>query len=138
MRTVRTEPTPQTIGQHLRAVRQKRGLLQRELARELGVTDSTVVHWERGTTAPLPKDGPGIVAFLGYLPLPMATLGEKLYAVRFANGWTQAEAGAACGVSEDGWRAWEGGATPMPAKLSLLSDLIVRSKLFSLRSYDQS
>ena len=100
---------PTTIGEHLRTVRQKRGLLQREVAIELGVTDSTVVHWELGTTAPLPKDGPGIVAFLGYLPLPMATPGEKLYAVRFANGWTQSEAGRQAGVGEDAWRDAEGG-----------------------------
>ena len=109
VRTVRTEPVPQTVGEHLRAVRRRRVLLQRELAIQLGVTESTVVHWERGTTVPQPKDGPAIVTFLGHLPLPTETLAERLYAVRFANGWTQAEAARQAGIGEDAWRDAEGG-----------------------------
>ncbi len=109
VRTVRTKPVPQTIGEHVRAVRLKRGLLQRELAIRLAVTESTVVHWERGATVPQPKDGPVIVSFLGYLPLPTVTLAERLYAVRFVQGWTQAEAARQAGFGEDAWRDAEGG-----------------------------
>ena len=92
-------------------------MLQREVAEKLGLTTSTIVNWEQGKTTPLPKDGPKVVAFLGYLPLPTVTLAEQLFAVRFVNGWTQGEAGAACGISEDSWSAYEGGKTPAAGKV---------------------
>lgn len=115
---------PSTVGEHIRSVRRERGLRQVDVAVLLGVTPVTVLHWERNATAPTPKDGPSIVAFLAYLPLPITTLAEQLYAVRFVNGWTQAEAATASGVSEDGWRAWEGGATPTRGKRALLENVV--------------
>ena len=102
---------PAHVGEHLKQARLKRGLLQREIAEMLGVTAWTVLHWEAGKTTPLPKDGPAIVRFLGYLPLPTATLAEQLYAVRFAGGLTQGQAAASHGVGEDGWRDAEMGRT---------------------------
>ena len=112
-----TRPVPVTVGEHIKEARITRGLLQREVAELLGVAAATVANWENGKTDPLPKDGPKIVQFLGYLPLPVDTLAEQLMALRFMNGWTQAQAGAACGVSEDSWATYEGGSTPASSTL---------------------
>lgn len=103
----RLRPVPKSIGEHLKEERLRRGLLQRQVAELVGVTEDTVLNWERGHNQPRPKDGPGIVRFLGFLPLPTLTVAERLYAIRFANGWTQAQAAHVAGVSEDLWQAGE-------------------------------
>lgn len=103
-----------------------RGLLQREVAALLSVSPWTVLNWETAATTPQTNDGPAIVRFLGFLPLLTKTLAEKLYAVRFVNGWTQAQAGQAAGVSEDGWSVWEAGAAPTKRVLDRLRPMLAR------------
>lgn len=41
-----------TLGQRIRKARLERGLYQRDLAKELGVDEMTIVNWERGKTVP--------------------------------------------------------------------------------------
>jgi transcriptional regulator with XRE-family HTH domain len=118
--------TPTTVGDHLRIVRLKRRLLQRHVAATIGVCVATVIHWETGDTQPTPQDGPGIVRFLGYLPLPTTTVAEQMYAIRFQHGWNQEQAAEAAGVSEDGWRAWESGSKPTHRSLARLEPLLKR------------
>jgi len=102
-------PAPSTMGEHLRRVRLERGLRQVDLAEILQVTPSTVVHWEQGATAPQPRDGPAIAAFLGYLPQMGEGLPGEMVRFRFAKGLTQRQAGALAGVSEDTWQKGETG-----------------------------
>jgi transcriptional regulator with XRE-family HTH domain len=111
---------PSTLGEHLRRVRLERGLRQVDLAEILQVTPSTVVHWEQGSTSPLPSDGPVIATFLGHLPAMGNGLSGRMLRFRFAKGLTQRAAAELAGVSEDGWRAWEGGAAPTAKKLALV------------------
>jgi DNA-binding XRE family transcriptional regulator len=84
----RTKP-PQTLGEHIRAVRNKRGLTQTEAAPLLGVIPATLLHWEKGqTTAPITAM-PGIVRFLGYDPSPIPdapSLGGRMAAYRRTHG----------------------------------------------------
>ena len=44
------------LGAELRAARKAAGLSQRAVAEQLGVHQTTLVHWERGTHAPSPGD----------------------------------------------------------------------------------
>ena len=44
------------------------GLLQREIAARLGVTESTVTNWELNRTSPKIRFLPSIIALLGYDP----------------------------------------------------------------------
>ena len=97
----------------------------KEVAILIGVVSETVANWETGATVPQPKDGPGIVSFLGLLPLPTETLAQRLYAVRFMSGWTQEQAADACGVSEDGWQVWERGETPSKQTLAVLDHFVI-------------
>jgi transcriptional regulator with XRE-family HTH domain len=58
---------PRTIGDHIRRRRIDLGLLQAEVAGEIGVTESTVWNWEHGTEPELIHI-PAVLSFLGYVP----------------------------------------------------------------------
>lgn len=111
-----------TVGDHLQRARLMRGLLQKEVAEALGVSPYTVLHWEASETQPGPRDGPKIVAWLGYLPMPTETLPEQLYAIRFVNGWTQRQLAQALGVGEDAAREVEGGRRLSPWTMRRVED----------------
>jgi transcriptional regulator with XRE-family HTH domain len=76
-----------TPGDHLKRRRIGLCLLQRELAKELGVSEWMLRHWERNTTAPAIGFVPRIVAFLGYDPHPVPKfLPDRLLAARRQQG----------------------------------------------------
>jgi transcriptional regulator with XRE-family HTH domain len=58
---------PRTLGEHIRKRRLDLGLHQSEIARQIGVTESTVWNWEHGTEPELIHI-PAVLAFLGYVP----------------------------------------------------------------------
>ncbi|WP_157039893.1 helix-turn-helix domain-containing protein [Pelobacter propionicus] len=68
---------PITIGDHIRKRRMDLGLLQREVAEIVGVTESSVWNWEHGTEPEL-QYNPKIINFLGYAPFdcPDDTVGR--------------------------------------------------------------
>jgi len=88
-----------------------RGLLQRDVARVVGVDKWTVLNWERGKTQPVVRYYPAIIAFLGYNPLPAAgeTFPERLKAARRAQGMSWKRLAAYLGVWETTVRDWENG-----------------------------
>jgi DNA-binding transcriptional regulator YiaG len=57
-----------TLGDHLRKRRLDFGLLQREVAKSLGVRVKTLRNWERGKTAPQRRFLPRSFGFLGADP----------------------------------------------------------------------
>ncbi len=57
-----------TVGDHLKKVRLLRGLIRRETAEALGVSEETIESWETGKTAPRASRWERIVCFLGYDP----------------------------------------------------------------------
>lgn len=62
--------SPQTIGEHLWWRRTDLGLCQKDVARQIGVSQFTIINWESGETTPAVRFGPKVVDFLGYDPLP--------------------------------------------------------------------
>ncbi|MBV8799005.1 MAG: helix-turn-helix domain-containing protein, partial [Alphaproteobacteria bacterium] len=75
--------TPETLGQHLRRRRIQAGLLQREVAVQLGAGVYTYLLWERDRTMPRSGYYPAIFDFLGYDPFPAArSLAEEIRAKR--------------------------------------------------------
>jgi transposase InsO family protein len=80
----------QTIGDHLRARRLDLGLLQKEVAEQLGVSQASVLSWEKNCLSPDFTFLPAVIRFLGFDPRPEGeTLGEKLYRARTAQGIPQ-------------------------------------------------
>jgi transcriptional regulator with XRE-family HTH domain len=71
------------MGDHLRKARLDRGLLQKDVARQIGVAETTVHNWERSRTAPSIRLVPALFKFLGYVPyLEPASLSERLIRCR--------------------------------------------------------
>jgi transcriptional regulator with XRE-family HTH domain len=79
-----------TIGDHLRKRRLDLGLLQRDVAAQLGVNQCSVTNWELNDTEPELRFLPAIVRFLGYGPWAIdGSIGEGLLACRQERGLTQ-------------------------------------------------
>ena len=80
-----------TLGDHLRKRRLDLGLLQQEVAAQLGVTEATIVNWELNHTSPEIRFIPRIIAFLGYDPnsAPPGSLGERPVLYRRRSGFSQ-------------------------------------------------
>ncbi|MBI2618779.1 MAG: transcriptional regulator [Ignavibacteriales bacterium] len=74
--------------------------LQKDVARVIGVDETTVYNWERGYTSPTLRYVPRILDFLGYDPAPAEprTLGEKLLKYRKDRGITQKELARRIGI----------------------------------------
>lgn len=75
-------------------------LLQKDLARMIGVDETTVYNWERGYTRPPLRYMPKIFEFLGYDPAANEprNLGEKLLKYRRDRGMTQKELARRIGI----------------------------------------
>lgn len=71
---------PKNIGEHLKKRRLDLGLLQIEVAKIIGVTESTIWNWEHGTDPEL-RYIPKIIEFLGYVPFecPENPIGRLKY-----------------------------------------------------------
>jgi len=94
----------------MRRKRLKMGLMQKEVADQLGVNSWTILNWEKGHTEPPMASIPAILQFLGYDPFPVATtLPQRLLAKRREMGWSIKEAAEAVGVDPGTWGNWEYG-----------------------------
>ncbi len=89
---IRVPNPPRTLGEHLLVTRYERGLRQQDAAREIGVDEFTLLNWENGKTSPALRHRPSIYRWLGYCPVSPrpATLGERLFAWRIQQGFSQA------------------------------------------------
>jgi transcriptional regulator with XRE-family HTH domain len=84
---------PAALGDHIRTLRQQRGLTASELAAKLGAAKSVLLRWETQPTPPACSPATiELVKFLGFMPFPMNTAEEQLYAMRALNGWSQEQA----------------------------------------------
>lgn len=103
--------SPRTLGEHLRAQRLDRGLMQREVARTLGVDPETLRNWETGKHEPAVRHYPAVFAFLGFDPRPAPqTLAGRLRRARERLGLSQRELGRRLGLDESTIQEWEAGA----------------------------
>ena len=100
----------ETLGAHVRKVRLDRGLRQGQVARDLGVSVSTVVNWETNHTRVATRSMPQVVAFLGYNPdgeFESDHLGERIRALRERQGLSQVALAAKLGLNASTVVAWE-------------------------------
>jgi len=100
-----------TLGDHLRKRRLDLGLLQREVAEDLGVTESTIWNWEANYSYPQLRFIPGIIDFLGYDldSTPTSSLGERILAYHRVMGTGQKELAHRLGVDPTTLSNWEKG-----------------------------
>lgn len=87
-----------------------RGLWQQHVARELGVSLSTVVNWEMNRTSVATRYLPKVVAFLGYDPRKTTgELGDRIRMLRERQGLSQAALAEKLGLNVSTVVAWERG-----------------------------
>jgi DNA-binding transcriptional regulator YiaG len=108
-----TRPYPKelkTMGDHIRKRRLDLGLLQRQAAAQIGVTDSCIWNWESNTTEPELHCLPRSIQFLGSNPLPSPTsIVEKLVAFRTRRGIRQTVFAKLIGIDTSTLARWERG-----------------------------
>ncbi|QEM66770.1 helix-turn-helix domain-containing protein [Geobacter sp. FeAm09] len=100
---------PLTIGDHIRKKRMDLGLLQREVAATIGVSENTIWNWEHGIE-PEQQYSPKIINFLGYIPFecPGDIMGRLAWYKR-VNGLSLPELGRRMNQHPDQLRDWLGG-----------------------------
>ena len=97
-----------TLGDHMRAVRLERGLLQREVAELIGVRRGTINKWECNRGEPPAVNVPRILEFLSYDPFPEPqTIEDGMSVCRRRKGLSARAAARQIGVGEATWAAWE-------------------------------
>jgi transcriptional regulator with XRE-family HTH domain len=98
------------LGDHIRARRLDLKLLQKQIADEIGVHETTITGWEGNATVPEVRYMPAIIQFLGYNPLPPASsLPERLASARRVLGLSQRKMAAKLGVDPATLMGWEAG-----------------------------
>ncbi|MBI3365958.1 MAG: helix-turn-helix transcriptional regulator [Ignavibacteriae bacterium] len=75
------------MGDRLRKKRLDLNLFQKDVAKLMGVTTSSVTNWEKNRVGPTLQMIPKIIQFLGYDPLPVGiTFGEQIKQYRRKQG----------------------------------------------------
>ena len=101
-----------TFGDHIRAKRLDMGLHQKDVAKALKVTTSTIVNWEKNRTKPPFTYYKDICSFLGCCPVenPATTLPLKLLYIRaYKFGMGHREFAKFTGFDESTILHWENG-----------------------------
>jgi transcriptional regulator with XRE-family HTH domain len=105
----------------LRKRRLDLGLLQKQVAAEIGVDLKTLCNWEGQRTEPEIRFLPAIFRFLGSDPRPPpTTLPERFQAARTALGLSQAALARRIGIDPGTVARWEAGKGRPGGKLSRL------------------
>jgi len=99
----------ETVGEHIRLKRLQLGLLQKDVAKIIGVSEDSVTYWERNRTIPLIRYMPKIIEFLGYNPMVVhrSTLSGRIVEFRILNGLTYKSMARLVGVDATTIAAWE-------------------------------
>lgn len=113
--------TLETIGDHLRKRRLDLGLLQKEVAKEIGVTACTIQYWETNRVPPALRFRLRIAEFLGYDAYDQSTtesMHQRLRAHRERLGLSRKKLAALLGTDPSNLGGWETG-KHRPTKKSL-------------------
>jgi len=98
------------IGDQIRARRRRLGLLQKEVAAKIGVTEDAVRFWESGLTVPGIAQMPAVFDFLDRQPpkpSEFETWGEEIKWHRMVKGLSQKSMSQLLGVDEKTINDWE-------------------------------
>ncbi len=82
---------PQSLGGHIRKRRLEQNLFQKDIARIIGVEETSIYNWEKNLSNPSIKYIPKIIEFLGYIPFQLDTLslGDQIKLYRKLRGISQ-------------------------------------------------
>ena len=101
---------PITVGDHLRRRRFELGLYQKDVAKQIGVTTSTIWNWENNWSSITLSCMPKVIEFLGYNPIPCPDdLMERLSWYKQVNGLSLEKLGADMGRDPEQLADWLSG-----------------------------
>jgi transcriptional regulator with XRE-family HTH domain len=101
---------PITLGDHLRRRRFELGLYQKDVAKQIGVTTSTIWNWENNWSSITLSCMPKVIEFLGYNPIPCPdVLLERLTWYKQINGLTLEQLGVEMGRDPEQLADWLAG-----------------------------
>jgi len=82
---------PESIGEHIRKRRLEQSLFQSDVARIIGVEETSIYNWESNRSNPSVKYIPKIIKFLGYIPfgITSASPDEQIKLYRRIRGISQ-------------------------------------------------
>lgn len=113
-----------TPGDHIRKRRLDLGLLQKDVAKQVGADVCSVLNWEKGRAEPELRFMPAILAFLGYDPRPMPeSLPERLVCYRQSKGWSQKKFAEVLGVDQSTLARWERGERKPRQHLTMIDEV---------------
>jgi transcriptional regulator with XRE-family HTH domain len=121
---------PTTLGQHLKKRRIELGLLQKEVAEQLGLDECTIGNWEKDRTYPAVRYLPRLIAYLGYDPFPKPqSIGDRLRAKRGSLGLSRKRLAALIGIDDGTLQRYEGGLwRPGPRNQAILESFLAGGK----------
>ena len=102
---------PSTIGEHIRKKRLDGNLILSDLAKIVGVSESTIWNWENGTL-PGVKHVPSIIRYLGYVPFDRPRnicISEKLRYYKLIKGLTIKQLAKEIGCHHEQLMDWMSG-----------------------------
>ncbi len=102
---------PVSIGDHIKKKRLERQFTQLQLARLIGVEETSIYNWENNRSRPKVYLLPKVIEFLGYVPfeLPKETIGDMIKSYRKEHGLSQRKLAKIWGVDQTTIRDWENG-----------------------------
>ena len=110
------------------------GLLQREVADQIGVDVTTIRNWELGHAEPAIRHFPALIRFLGYVPLRRPVLlAEELRVYRKLKGVSRERFARQLGVDPATVWRWESGNRVPGRRLRKRIEAAIRSVLSSSR-----
>ena len=120
-----------SLGDHIKKKRFDLKILQKEVAKMIGVNVSTLWLWEHNRVEPSLSFIPKIIEFLGYLPSETThnSIREQIIAFRKTNGLTQKKLASILDIDHSTLAGWERGKhRPMKKHLKNLLLLIGNPK----------
>jgi transcriptional regulator with XRE-family HTH domain len=100
----------ESLGDQIRKKRLDLGLLQRHVAIQIGVSESSIYNWERNRNSPQVHDMPAIIRFSESFP-------ERLRSFRQLLGLTEKAIAQRLGIDPTTIRQWESGRRKPSRKL---------------------
>jgi transcriptional regulator with XRE-family HTH domain len=121
---------PISIGDNIRKKRMELKLLQKDVAKILGVTEDSITNWEKNRSVPQIHFFPGIINFLGHLPfeIDLTTFSGKIKAYRQINGLSQNKIGEIFKVDGTTVCSWELGENQPHKRMIAKLDSILKIK----------
>jgi transcriptional regulator with XRE-family HTH domain len=124
-----------TLGDHLRTRRLDLGLLQKEVAGQIGVTKCTIQYWETNRVSPAIRFIPLINEFLGYdleagISGGLGSMADRLKAHRVRVGLSRKKLAGLLRIDESSIAGWERGEhSPNKESLRVINRFLSREKI---------